>query len=162
MEFANRPIQLACPAAKAVPFPCLSFGRARRADHLWPVLNLRAARRNCPQSQNHLGRETMPGIHSQKVVLVEGKAEEFVPKVESAGGMHGFAIMVPPGEGGDRLLDMMWRITMAYAGIPSLLYSRANVRKMVEAVMSHQSRSVDSAKSRPARASRVKGRRVPD
>ena len=104
----------------------------------------------------------MPGIYSPKVVLVEGKADEFVPNTQSAVGMHGLAIMVAPGERGDWLLDMVWRITTAYAGMPSLLYSRANVRKMVEAVMSHQSRPVDGAKRKRTRVSRVKARRVPN
>ena len=79
-------------------------------------------------------------IHSQRVILVEGFADEFVPNVEPATGMQGFAILVPPGERGERLMDMLWRITMAYAGMPRLLTSRATVRKMVEAVMSKKSR----------------------
>ena len=58
----------------------------------------------------------MPGIHSQNVILVEGDADEIVPNAKLATDMHGFVIMVPPGEGGERLLDMLWRITMAYAG----------------------------------------------
>ena len=79
-------------------------------------------------------------IHGQRVILVEGYADEFVPNVESAIGMQGFAITVPPGERGEWLLDMLWRITMAYAGMPRLLTSRATVRKMVEAVMSKECR----------------------
>lgn len=94
-------------------------------------------------------------IHSGKVILVEGDAEEFVPKVEPAAGMHGFAIMVPPGGGGDRLLDMVWRIAIAYAGVPRLLYSRANVRQMVQAVMSREKRSEDSPKLKSPCASRA-------
>jgi|SRR6516162_1749798 hypothetical protein len=79
-------------------------------------------------------------IHGQRVILVEGYADEFVPNVEAAVGMQGFAIVVSPGERGEWLLDMLWRITMAYAGMPSLLMSRATVRKMVEAVMSKECR----------------------
>jgi hypothetical protein len=66
--------------------------------------------------------------------------------------MHGFAIVFPPGEEGERVLDMLWRITMAYAAKPSLLRSRATVRKMVEAVMSKESR-----KPKPARSPERKG-----
>lgn len=65
----------------------------------------------------------MPGIQSQRVILVEGDAEEIVPNAKLATDMHEFVIMVPPGEGGERLLDMLWRITMAYAGMPSMLRS---------------------------------------
>ena len=82
----------------------------------------------------------MPGIHSQQVILVEGDANEIAPKAKLAADMHGFVIMVPPGEGGERLLDMLWRITMAYAGKPSMLESQTTVRKMVEAVWSKESR----------------------
>jgi hypothetical protein len=88
----------------------------------------------------------MPGIHSQSVILVEGDADEIVPNAKLAADMHGFVIMVPPGEGGERLLDMLWRITMAYAGMPRMLRSRAKVSKMVEAVWSKESR-----KPKPAR-----------
>lgn len=97
-------------------------------------------------------------IHSPRVILVEGAAEEFVPNVEPAADMHGFAIMVPPGEGSEWLLDMLWRITMAYAGMPSLLTSRANVRKMIEAVMSRESRELKPAR-RPRGGRKTKARR---
>jgi hypothetical protein len=70
--------------------------------------------------------------------------------------MHGFVIMVPPGEGGERLLDMLWRITMAYAGMPRLLRGRATVSKMVEAVWSKESREPKPAR-RPARKSGLTG-----
>ena len=93
----------------------------------------------------------MPRIHSDRVILLEGNADEIVPNAKLAANMHGFVIMVPPGEGGERLLDMLWRITMAYAGLPRLLASRATVRKMVEAVWSKESREPKPA-SRPARA----------
>ena len=93
----------------------------------------------------------MPGIHSQSVILVEGDANEIAPSAKLAADMHGFVIMVPPGEGGERLLDMLWRITMAYAGRPRMLRSRTTVRKMVEAVWSKESREPKPA-SRPARA----------
>ena len=75
-------------------------------------------------------------IYSSNVVMVEGSADELVPNAASAAGMHGFAIMVPPGEGSDWLLDMVWRITIAYAGLRRLLMNRSTVLKMVEAVMS--------------------------
>lgn len=91
----------------------------------------------------------MPGIHSESVILVEGDADEIAPNAKLAADMHGFVIMVPPGEGGERLLDMLWRITMAYAGMPRLLRSRTTVRKMVEAVWSKESRDPKPAR-RPA------------
>lgn len=89
----------------------------------------------------------MQGIHSQSVILVEGDADEIVPNAKLAADMHGFVIMVPAGEGGERLLDMLWRITMAYAGRPRMLRSRTSVRKMVEAVWSKERRE-----PKPARA----------
>jgi len=92
----------------------------------------------------------MPGIHSQRVILIEGDADEIVRDTQFASDMHGFAIMVPPGEEGERLLDMLWRITMAYAAKPSMLASRTTVRKMAEAVWSKESRESNPA-SRPAR-----------
>ena len=92
----------------------------------------------------------MPGIQSQRVILVEGDADEIVPNAKLATDMHGFAIMVPPGEEGERLLDMLWRITMVYAGKPRMLASRTTVRKMVEAVWSKESRGPKPAR-RPAR-----------
>jgi len=92
----------------------------------------------------------MPGIHSESVILLEGVADEIVPNAKLAADMHGFVIMVPPGEGGERLLDMLWRITMAYAGRPRMLRSRTTVREMVEAVWSKESRESNPA-SHPAR-----------
>jgi len=94
----------------------------------------------------------MTGIQSQRVILVEGDASEIVPNTKLAADMHGFVIMVPPGEGGERLLDILWRITMAYAGKPSMLTSRTMVRKMVESVWSKESREPKPAR-RPARKS---------
>ena len=88
----------------------------------------------------------MPGIQSQSVILVEGDADEIAPDAKLAADMHGFVIMVPPGEGGERLLDMLWRITMAYAGMPSMLRGRKTVSKMVEAVWSKERRE-----NKPAR-----------
>jgi hypothetical protein len=84
----------------------------------------------------------MPGISSERVTLIERVADKIVPNAKLEADMHGFVIMVPPGEEGERLLDMLWRITMAYAGKPSLLTSRTAVRKMVEAVWSKESREV--------------------
>ena len=52
---------------------------------------------------------------------MEGDADEIVPNAKLAADMHGFVIMVPPGDGGERLLDMLWRITMAYAAKPRLI-----------------------------------------
>ena len=94
----------------------------------------------------------MPGINSDRVILFEGNADEIVPIAKLAAKMHGFVIMVPPGEGGERLLDMLWRITMAYAGRPRMLRSRTTVRKMVEAVWSKEIRE-DKPARRPARKS---------
>jgi hypothetical protein len=70
--------------------------------------------------------------------------------------MHGFAIVFPPGEDGECVLDLLWRITMAYAAKPSLLRRRATVRKMVEAVMSKESRKPKPARS-PERKSALAG-----
>jgi hypothetical protein len=61
--------------------------------------------------------------------------------------MHGVAIMVPPGESGERLIDMMWRIAMVYAGMPSLLYRPSKVQKMVEAIMVRKSRKSPASKA---------------
>lgn len=99
---------------------------------------------------SHRSNLAKGGIHSRKVILIESDADEFVPNLESATGMHGFAIMVPPEQRNGWLLDMLWRITMAYAAMPSLLYTRTNVRKMVEAVISRQNPRSDSPKPRPS------------
>jgi len=101
-------------------------------------------------NQSGIGR--MPGIRSERVILVEGNADELVPGAKLPADMHGFVIMVPPGEGGERLLDMLWRITMAYAARPSMLSSRTIVRKMIEAVWSKESREPKPIR-RPARKS---------
>ncbi len=93
----------------------------------------------------------MAGIQSQSVILIEGDADEIVPSAKLAADMHGFVIMVPPGEGGEWFLDMLWRITMLYAGEPSWLRSRTKVSKMVEAVMSKESRKPKPSRP-PARA----------
>ena len=81
-----------------------------------------------------------PKIHSQRAILVEGDASELVPSYESAVGMHGLAIMVPPGEAGERFLDLVWRITILYGSKPNWLRSRAMMAKLVDAVMSKESR----------------------
>jgi len=94
----------------------------------------------------------MPGIHSERVILLEGNADEIVPKSKLASGMRGFVIMTPTGERSEWFLDMLWRITMLYAGMPSWLRSRARVTKMIEAVMSKESREADPAR-RQARKS---------
>ena len=86
-------------------------------------------------------------IHSSRVIMAEGNADEFIPRAEEAAGMHGVAIMVPPGESGDQLIDMIWRIAIVYAGLPSLLYSRSKVQKMVEAIMIQRSRKSPASKS---------------
>lgn len=88
---------------------------------------------------------------NQSLILIEGDADEIVPNAKLAADMHGFVIMVPPGEGGERLLDMLWRITIAYAGRPSLLRSRTTARKMVEAVWNKESQEAKPAR-RPMRA----------
>lgn len=94
----------------------------------------------------------MGGIHSERVILVEGNAGEIVPNAKLAADMHGFVITVPPGEEGDRLLDMLWRITMVYTFMPRMLRRRAFLRKMVEAVWSKERRE-DKPARRPARKS---------
>jgi len=88
----------------------------------------------------------MPGIHSERVILIEGSAGAIAPNATMAADTHGFAIMVPPGEESEWFLDLLWRITMLYSGKPSWLKSRAKISKMVEAVMSQESRE-----PRPAR-----------
>ncbi len=103
---------------------------------------------------NRSGIGSMPGISSQTVILIEGDADELVPKAKLPAGMYGFVIMVPPGEGGERLLDMLWRITMAFAARPSILSSRTLVRKMIEAVWSKESREPKPVR-RPARNNRM-------
>jgi hypothetical protein len=89
----------------------------------------------------------MPGIHSERVILIEGNADEIVSNAKLTADMHGFVIMVPPGEGSEWFLDMLWRVTMLYAGRPSWLRSRSRVAKMVEAVMSKESREPTPARS---------------
>ena len=92
----------------------------------------------------------MPGIHSERVVLLEGNVAEIVPNAKLAADMHGFVIMVPLGDEGEKLLDMLWRITIAYAGRPSLLRSHTTVRKMIEAVWGKERRD-DQPAHHPAR-----------
>ncbi len=94
----------------------------------------------------------MPGIHSERVILIEGNANEIVPNAKLADDMHGFVIVVPPGEEGERLLDMLWRITMVYTCRPDWLRHRVKVSKMVEAVMSKESRE-PKPERHPARRS---------
>lgn len=94
----------------------------------------------------------MPGIYSPRVVLVEGNVSDIADaKLET--NMHGFVIVVPPGQEGERLLDMLWRITMAYAGKPGMLRSPTTVRKMVEAVWSKESRELANITVRKNRTS---------
>jgi hypothetical protein len=109
---------------------------------------------NC---KNSLGKGS---IHSAKVILVEGDADDFIPYVESATGTHGFVIMVPVVEKDGWLLDMLWRVTMAYAGLPSLVRSRSNVQKMVEAVMNYKSRPARHGKSKASRSPAAKQGRL--
>lgn len=85
-------------------------------------------------------------IHSNRVIMVEGDAGEFIPNNESAAGMHGFVVVVPPGEAEERFLDLVWRFTMVYAFMPSWLSRRAKVSKMVEAVMGKERREQKSAR----------------
>lgn len=110
---------------------------------VWVVGSRQDMRQNCPE------KESMSEIkiHSANVILIEGCAHEFVPNAKPATDMHGFVIMVPPGEGSDWLLDMVWRISMAYAGLPRLLMNRGTVRKMVEAVMSTNAKEPKRAHS---------------
>jgi len=63
--------------------------------------------------------------------------------------MGGYAIVVPPGPEGEKFLDLLWRITMVYAGRPSWLRSRARVSKMIEAVIGKGGRQPEPL--RPAR-----------
>jgi hypothetical protein len=93
-------------------------------------------------------------IHSSNVVLLEGIADELVPKAESVAGMRGFVIMVPLGEDYEWFLDLLWRITIVYAGKPSWLRSRTKMSQIVEAVMSKEKRDPKPAQ-RPARSGGV-------
>ena len=86
-------------------------------------------------------------IHSSRVILAGGTSEELVPGTKEAAGMHGVAIMVPPGENGEQLIEMMWWIAMVYAGLPSLLYRPSKVQKMVEAIMIRKSRKSPASKA---------------
>lgn len=95
------------------------------------------------------------GIDSQRVILIEGDAGEIVPNARLAADMHGFVIMVPPGEGSEWFLDMLWRITMLYAGRPNWLRSRARVSKMVDAVMSKESREPSPARRQTRKSSQA-------
>lgn len=73
----------------------------------------------------------MEPIHSQSVILVERDANEIVPNAKLAADMHGFFIVVPPCEGGERFLNLVWRFTMLYAATPGWLSWRAKVPKML-------------------------------
>jgi hypothetical protein len=109
-----------------------------------------SARRLRPDSPDILRRRSDKPhikIHSSRVILAEGAAEDFVPGAEEAAGMHGVVIMVPDGESGEQLIDMLWRIALVYAGLPSLLYSRAKVQKMVDAIMIRKSRKSPASKT---------------
>jgi hypothetical protein len=87
-------------------------------------------------------------IDGKRVVMVEGDAGEFIPNKERAAGMHGFVVVVPPGEAGERFLDLVWRFTMVYEIMPSWLSRRVKVTKMVEAVMGKENREQKPARSR--------------
>ena len=91
-------------------------------------------------------------IHSNRVIMVEGDAGEFIPNEESAAGMHGFVVVVSPDAAGERFLDLVWRFAMLYAGMPGWLSRSAKVAKMVEAVMGKERRQ-----QKPARSSAFKG-----
>ena len=91
-------------------------------------------------------------IESQRVILTEGDAKELAPDAKVVAGMHGFVIMVPSDESNEWFLDLLWRITMLYAGRPSWLRSRAKMGRMIEAVMSKETRNPKSTR-RPVRKS---------
>lgn len=79
-------------------------------------------------------------LDTPNVFLIEGHAHELVPNAESAIGMHGFVIMVPPGDDHEWFLDLLWRVTVAYDCMPNMLASRTMVRNVVETVMSSERR----------------------
>lgn len=91
-------------------------------------------------------------IDSERAILVEGGADEFAPKLKEAAGMRGFAIMVPHGEDYHWFLDLLWRVTAAYAGMPRLIMNRKTVTQMVEAVMSTAKCERKSARNRARRS----------
>lgn len=88
-------------------------------------------------------------IHSARVILLEGDADLLVRNAKAVAGMRGFMIMVPHGDDHEWFLDLLWRMTMVYAGKPSWLKSRAKMSRMVEAVMCKESRKPKPA-SHPA------------
>ena len=100
-------------------------------------------------------------IFSRNVILVEGGADEIVPNDKLTAGMYGFAVLVPPTRSSEWFLDLVWRITIAYAGRPSLLRRRTMVRKMVEAAMSKESRDTEAARERGAAELARRDRPVP-
>jgi hypothetical protein len=124
------------------------------AEEKTSVTNSATSRRIQKKKTTNPRSSLSKGSNSPKVILMEGEADESVPNIERATGMHGFAIVMPADQKDGWLLDMLWRITMAYAAMPSLLYSRAKVRKMVEAVMSRELRSVDVDKPKRTRVSK--------
>ena len=88
-------------------------------------------------------------IYGRKVILLEGDAREVAPNIERVADMHGFVVMVPPSDDDNWLPDLLFRVTMAYAAMPSLLRSRSKVQKMVEAIMDYKSRPARRSKPKP-------------
>jgi hypothetical protein len=95
-------------------------------------------------------------INGRKVILLEGDVREVAPNIERVADMHGFVVMVPPSDDDNWLLDLLFRITMAYAAMPSLLRSRSKVQKMVEAIMNYKGRPAKRAKPKPSSSASAK------
>jgi len=95
-------------------------------------------------------------IYDRKVILLEGDAREVAPGIERVADMHGFVVMVPPSDDDNWLLDLLFRVTMAYAAMPSLLRSRSKVQKMVEAIMDYKGRPARRAKPKPSSSASAK------
>lgn len=103
-------------------------------------------------SRTYLGNGN---IYGRKVILLEGDAREVAPNIERVAGMHGFVVMVPPSDDDNWLLDLLFRVTLAYAAMPSLLRSRSKVQKMVEAITNYKSRPAKRAKPKPSSSARA-------
>jgi len=111
------------------------------------------AKSSHPEKDRSAKRRTALGygnIYGRKVILLEGDAREVAPGIERVADMHGFVVMVPPSDDDNWLLDLLFRVTMAYAAMPSLLTSRSKVKKMVETIMNHKSRPARRAKPKPS------------
>ena len=70
----------------------------------------------------------MGDIHSARVILLEGDADQMARKAKEVAAVRGFIIMVPHGEDHEWFLDLLWRMTMVYAARPSWLREKTGQR----------------------------------